>query len=305
MEASKPLWAITAHFNPEHDSTRLNNFRRFRKALDVPLLAVELGYSGSLELNGDDADILVQLRGDSVLWQKERLLNVAAQALPPHVEYVAWLDSDIEFLDASWPYAAVQSLAHNRLVQLFEHLIDLEPDSTAKNPGFLEHTGKSFVAFELEGGPKTKELRPGKRYRPRCPGAAWAARRALIERHGLYDALILGAGDAALALSAYGKFDELVQVAKLNTAQQGHYLAWARPFYADVQGRVGVLKGTIFHFWHGALSSRFYRERNEGLIPFDFDPYADIRIDDQGCFVWASDKPALHALVRTFWTHEL
>lgn len=49
------------------------------------------------ELSQVEAEILVQLRSTPVLWQKERLLNLAHQYLPGSVEYVAWLDCDLIF----------------------------------------------------------------------------------------------------------------------------------------------------------------------------------------------------------------
>lgn len=301
MDWSSQIWAITSYFNPRRYRLRLENFRHFRNALRAPLLVVELSYGDAFELCPDDAEILVQIRGGSELWQKERLLNVAIQKLPSDVIYVAWLDCDIEFSELRWAEAAVQALQHDRIVQLFEHLIDLEPDST-RHVASPEYTGKSMASFVRNGGPETKEFPPGspKRYRPRNPGLAWAARRSLIEKHGFYDALILGGGDAALALAAYGRFNELKPL--LNSAQTNHYLNWARPFFNDVKGSVGFLEGTIFHHWHGNLADRRYNERYEGLSQFDFDPYADVKIDNNGCFVWSSDKPTLHAFVKDYWT---
>jgi len=50
---------------------------------------VELSFDGRFELTDDDADILVQLSGGAVLWQKERLLNLALNAVPSAVKNVA------------------------------------------------------------------------------------------------------------------------------------------------------------------------------------------------------------------------
>src|SRR5450759_1082712 len=74
------LWAITSYFNPVGYRRRLSNFRIFRERLKVPLVVVELTYGSDFELQEQDADILIQLRGGAVLWQKERLLNLALQS---------------------------------------------------------------------------------------------------------------------------------------------------------------------------------------------------------------------------------
>src|SRR3974377_2142226 len=98
----KDLWAITCYFNPMRYRRRLINFRIFREYLKVPLVVVELAFGPEFELQAQDAEILIQLRGGAVLWQKERLLNVALQALPKDCHKVAWLDCDIVFKALDW-----------------------------------------------------------------------------------------------------------------------------------------------------------------------------------------------------------
>src|SRR5690349_10101249 len=81
------LWAITSYFNPLDYRRRRQNYRAFRERLPLPLLTVELAYR-SPELAAGDADLLVQLRGRDVMWQKERLLNIAVARLPPECDRV-------------------------------------------------------------------------------------------------------------------------------------------------------------------------------------------------------------------------
>ena len=76
------LWSITCYFNPVGYRRWLENCRTFRQHLKVPLVAVELSFGEEFELAAGDAHILVQLRSSSVLWQKERLLDVALRSLP-------------------------------------------------------------------------------------------------------------------------------------------------------------------------------------------------------------------------------
>src|SRR5262245_13099430 len=78
--AEGDFWAITTYFNPARYRRRLSNFKIFRKHLKLPLIAVELSYSDGYELQDEDADVLIRLRGGAVLWQKERLFNVALKA---------------------------------------------------------------------------------------------------------------------------------------------------------------------------------------------------------------------------------
>ena len=91
------LWAITSYFNPAGYRRRLANYRLFRKSLIVPLITVELAYRKQFELTEGDAEILIQLQGNDIMWQKERLLNVALRALPPHCRSIVWVDRDVIF----------------------------------------------------------------------------------------------------------------------------------------------------------------------------------------------------------------
>jgi hypothetical protein len=131
-------------------------------------------------------------------------------------------------------------------------------------------------------------------------GLAWAGRRAVLQRHGFYDAGIVGGGDRAMACAAYGCWQGLEQTHRMNLAQQRHYRNWAEPFFASVRGRVGYVEGSVCHLWHGTIQSRGYRSRFEGLAPFGFDPYTDIALDARGCWRWSSPKPALHEYVRRY-----
>jgi len=78
--ASDRLWAVTAYFDPFGDGQRLPAYREFRRRLLAPLVAVELSFGDTFHLDEEDADIVVRLQGGAVLWQKERLLNLALRA---------------------------------------------------------------------------------------------------------------------------------------------------------------------------------------------------------------------------------
>src|SRR5215204_4074910 len=95
---TQPLWAITSYFNPMRYGRRLANYRLFREHLPLPLIPVELSFGANdFELREGEADVLIQLRGQDVLWQKERLLNVALGELPSGCTKVVWLDCDVVF----------------------------------------------------------------------------------------------------------------------------------------------------------------------------------------------------------------
>ena len=69
---------------------------------------MELSFDGRFELTDNDADILIQLSGGAVLWQKERLLNIAIQSVPKNGKNIAWLDCDVIFERPDWMDEAEQ-----------------------------------------------------------------------------------------------------------------------------------------------------------------------------------------------------
>ncbi|MGK7943573.1 MAG: hypothetical protein AB4058_03810 [Microcystaceae cyanobacterium] len=94
--------AVTSYFNPLKYRSRKRNYLFFKNQLSIPLLTVEWSPNGQFDLTEKDADFLIQLSSGDLMWQKERLLNLAFSQVPDHFKYVAWLDSDIVFLDQDW-----------------------------------------------------------------------------------------------------------------------------------------------------------------------------------------------------------
>jgi hypothetical protein len=309
------LWAVSSHFNPCHYERRLRNHRLFRERLTVPLLSVELSVDGEYELDAADADTIVRLRTTDILWQKERLLNIAIEMLPKSCDAVAWLDADVLFERDDWPRETLRLLDRYLMLQLFSRFTDLPRDvlSPGRVPNALLSTGPSFAflcaiggheaeLFDSMWGNRESATPNGIRVeRTRQSGLAWAARRELLARHGLYDVCILGSGDRPIACAAYGRFENSAQNFIRNEQQRRHYLNWARGFSASVGGRVFYVEGDLCHLWHGELRDRRYRERWRDLAPFAFDPFTDIAIDENGCWRWSSQKPEMHAYVARYF----
>jgi hypothetical protein len=301
------LWAITSYFNPIGYRRRLPNFKVFRERLEVPLVAVELSYGSAFELQENDADILIQLRGNAVLWQKERLLNLALQALPDSCRKVAWIDCDIFFGSANWVESANRLLDRFALIQMFKRAHYLSPHWTAvKNyASEVEVTRPSF-AYSVSSGLTPTACLAGTfdlRDNTTCTnGIAWAARRALLDKHGFFDACIIGGGDTAMGGAATHCADDVIKSHYMNERQQDRYVAWARPFYESVRSEIGYLDVDLFHLWHGDVEDRRARARHEGLQQFQFDPFVDIAVDTNGCWRWNSDKRELHDYVRGYFS---
>lgn len=301
-----PLWALTCLFNPAGYRRRLQNYRWFRSCLGVPLITVELSFSGSFSLTPQDAEVLIQLDQGDILFQKERLLNIALEHLPPGCRAVAWVDCDVVFGSPDWAEPTLDALERYQVVQPFSERYDLVPDagpeaiSTHAGPpdrlsvmAKIDRDGLSAADFDVEWPPLGKP----------SWGLVWAARRDLLDRHGLYDACIFTGGDVAIFCAAYGAMEGRFMRRRMNAASHRHYLEWAWPFYETVRGSVGLVEGRLYHLWHGGIAERRYRECLEDLKAFEFDPATDIALTGQKTWRWASHKPELHAHVRQyFWS---
>jgi len=301
---SAKLWAITCYFNPVGYRRRLENYHTFRRRLKVPLVAVELSFDGSFQLSSADADVLVQVHSPAVLWQKERLLNVALKSLPSGCDKVAWLDCDILFESDDWVERAVLALDEFALLHLFEERNELPMDFIPDNPGAWRTTLKSqSVLYRLAAGEMIAEdvVTPGLLKKHSTSGLAWAGRRDVLEEHGLYDACIIGSGNMAVLSAALGVPGHFAQAVEMNPLRTKHYLEWATPYFDRVQGRVGYIAGSVFHLWHGDLNNRRHQARHAPFARFDFDPYTDIALDSNGCWRWSSEKTELQQFMKDYF----
>jgi hypothetical protein len=100
---------ITVVFNPIKYRSRYELYHKFDEHMTrsgVILLTVECIFDvddelglpkQKFELTRSTDPRHLQIKAPSVLWLKENLINIAVKRLPLYIEYVAWLDADIEF----------------------------------------------------------------------------------------------------------------------------------------------------------------------------------------------------------------
>ena len=297
------LWALTGFFNPAGYRRRLTNYRLFRERLTVPLVAVELAYGPHFELTDADAEILIQLRGGDVLWQKERLLNIALGALPKTCRKVVWVDCDIVFDADDWAARVSHMLDRFAFVQTFSHAHYLPRDW---QPGELRTTPPEFtrpsIASAIASGLAASTclaVDKERKYGKYAQGLSWAAHRELMDHFQFYDSCIIGGGDRAMVCAGYDCFDYILR--HMNERERARYRAWAEPFHNAIGGATGFVDGIVYHLWHGEIRDRHYRERQKFLAPFNFDPFEDIVIGDNGCWRWNTNKPEMHAYVKGYF----
>jgi hypothetical protein len=294
------FWVVTSYFNPVGYRRKLLNYKVFRQRLAAPLVAVELSHDAPFELGPDDADILVQLRGGDVMWQKERLLNVAIGHLPGDCDYVAWLDCDVIFGRSDWVSAAIRELDHVSLCQLYRSVYHLARAvvSIGRESAILCHESIGYAVASGLVAPVASIGDSAAGIFKR--GHGWCTRRELLGAHGLYDRNILGGGDRLVAHAVTGQVEEVIVLDGMTPSHADDYRQWAARFCQAVNG-IGYIEGDLFHLWHGDLERRRYRTRLRILSSCGYDPATDIALDTEGCWRWNSSKPELHRMVREYF----
>jgi hypothetical protein len=296
------LWAITCYFNPAGFRRRRDNYLEFRRHLSLPLVTVELAYGSRFELESEDTDVLLQVTGGDVMWQKERLLNLALSALPSSCTQVVWMDADVILNNDAWVDAVDAGLQRYALLRPFETSPYVGPEWTVAdmNSADAQIQAKTLpmAHFDAEDAPAScqRVLLPAKPW-----GKAWAAKRELLSAHGLYDACVVGGGDVAIVFAACGQFEKACELLRLDGKRRQHYLDWAHGFHESTGGRVGYLEGIAYHLWHGAVADRRYGERHEEFRRFGFDPQRDIESDETGCWRWNGADPEMQDFVRRYF----
>lgn len=301
------IWGITAYFNPMHWRCRRENFLQFRRSLTIPLVAVELGYDGQFDLTPDDADVLLQFPASSVMWQKERLLNLALAAVPPGVTKIANLDGDVVLGRPDVWEAVSEALDQTPLLQPFSQVYYL-PESHPCDFSLLEKTIKPSpgYAWLRQHGTTNMELCNPAWGNPResppvTYGLAWAFRREVFAERGFYDAWIVGGGTRVHCFAVDDQWQEAAAAMRFHPAMREHFRRWSHGFHRAVRGEWGYVPGPVAHLWHGEPAARKYRQRYEDFARFHFDPQVDLTFDENGAWKWNSAKPEMHQYLNEYF----
>ncbi len=294
------MHALTCLFNPSGYRTKLENYRRFRARLaaqGVPLFTVECAFGDSDFALDPGADVL-QLRARDVMWQKERLLNLAIRALPASVDKIAWLDADLLFASDTWAAETSARLDEFPILQPFEVVIRL-PQGHEEFRG----QGQAWRSFASVYRDQPHELLGGNFDAHGHTGFAWAARREWVERHGLYDACIAGSGDHMMAHAFAGDWDSkcIQRILGSANAHRAWFAAWCGHVYPHLRAQLGFTPGAVHHLWHGEMADRRYVVRNRELADFAFDPASDLVPAANGVWEWSAAGERMRDWARAYF----
>ena len=296
-----PLWAICCYFNPVGYRRRVENYRHFRSNLNVPLITVELGYDGRFDLGQDAAEIHIRVDSQDVMWQKERLLNIALEYLPDDCAYFAWLDADVVFDDVNWAAKSIEALQRYPLIQPFDRVFESTPANPANSVNPVNTQGHSLAYIYSSGTDMSTLLSGNMRIKGCNGGLAWVARREVFATDAFYDTCIMGSGNRAMLCAAFGQEQYAVSYLQMPAAWEAHYREWAQRHRQQVGGDVGYIAGSVTHLWHGDLRDRAYKSRHREFREYQFDPNVDIMLDDSGCWRWSTDKAQMQDYVSRYF----
>lgn len=129
-------------------------------------------------------------------------------------------------------------------------------------------------------------------------------REAWDQLGGLIDTGILGASDWYMAHALTGN---LSWVCDRDTPIGKDFYRWqdraANSLWAErpILGNLGVMKGSVFHYFHGPKANRRYGSREKILLDNAFDPELDLKRDYQGLYQITNRTPQLRRDVAAYF----
>ena len=148
-----PLYVIVPYFNYCGFKRRRELFLEFYNRIkDNPRIrivvceATERNHRFELPDNLPNVFQHIHIYTKDQLWIKENLINIAVRNLPTHWKYIAWLDSDIQFVEDDWVEKVIKRFEKYQVVQMFSTIVYLGPNKQALK------TDKSFGYMSRKSG---------------------------------------------------------------------------------------------------------------------------------------------------------
>ncbi|NCT54402.1 hypothetical protein GW758_00380 [Candidatus Falkowbacteria bacterium] len=291
------FWVLSAFFNPTKVLSKRDNYRCFRENLarqGLKLLTVECALNDNdFELEPGDADKLIQVRSNSVLWHKERLLNIGLKNLPADCDKIAWLDADIIFLDDSWAQEVAELLEKYHFVKPFNQAIRLDKKETAS-----VLLNNNLKELNLDNRPQYNNSQYSvdqKNLIIYMSVFGLCARLDIMQKIGFYDCLIIGSGDMIISGAILG---EKPYQNILPPALQKDIEKWTAKASNRVTDKgIAFISNSIVHLFHGRMINRNYSDRIKILKKRKFDPNQDLELNEDECLEWGSNKKRMHRQV--------
>ena len=260
---------ISCFYNPQDSPYRITAFNTFYnsiKHLNHHIIECVIG-DAEPQLENETSNI-TRVYTESLLWHKESLLNKIISELPEKYKYVFWVDADVIFTNKNWLVDSVEELQTKNIIQPFEYCVHLEKDELKPSFSMKEILMSSFpnkrnnkVWRSFCSNYATNELWKDENYNNHGHvGFAWGAKREVLEEVPLYDKALIGGADHIIAHASVGQINYCC-ISKSFTDNIDEINEWSKKFYKVTNGKVGYVKGELYHIWHGDIAKRQYFKR--------------------------------------------
>jgi hypothetical protein len=102
----------------------------------------------------------------------------------------------------------------------------------------------------------------------------------------------MGSGDYHMALGMVGNYKASVP-ASVSVGYANSIASWATRATIEVNGKLGFVRGTIEHPFHGRKSDRGYQTRWKMFLDSGFDPSIDLKRNTYGVLEFSGAQPNL------------
>jgi hypothetical protein len=274
------LAAIATFFNPLGWSSRRTNFAVFRDHLrrqGVPLYVAECRHPDrEWDIADSDAEEVFRYEESDLVWQKERLFNLAVARLPKEITAVALLDADIVFQNDRWAEDSLALLRDGyRVLQPFDYAYRAPRGMLEDFPGLqpprpeevfsLDPIASNLLLQESIAHRWQRELAGDTCLQPLWqahPGFAVVFDRKLVEEVGLYEKHTMGGGDGVVMRASLG-FTDVWIYRVMGRCLAANVRQWAKHWHAQLREDrlLAATEGRVVHLWHGTMENRQYNTR--------------------------------------------
>jgi len=282
----KPKLAVlTTFFNPKNYINLRYNYLKFSEKIKekADLFPIELSFNDDFFIEDEN---VIKIKGteENILWQKERLLNIALENLPKEYTNVAWIDCDIIFENENWVEEVNEKLKDYKVLHLFENVERIDGDDLS-----IIEKSKSIIKLIEEQNQIITKLVEGK------PGFAWAIRREVIDVIKFLDTQIIGGSDSLMFYSFVSTYRK---TGLLNDNWFSEFINWYNISSVEIGMSVYYIKGNIKHLYHGKRLNRKYNSRYSILNDIGFYPKKDLIIKNK---LWEFKNKENYKLLLSFF----
>lgn len=316
------FYVVTTIINAVRFKRRYELYWQFKEMCDaagVKLITVEAAFGNRQFMVTQKGNPMhVQVRTIEELWHKENMGNLGFNRMmhvDPLAREVAFVDADcapmrtpVDWFEETW-----HQLQHYEVVQMWEQMIDLDIafNPIATRPSFMYHYFKYGEPHPIILGQGDGYYMPG---RPKrlfgAPGLAWAYNVDAINKISaggggpLLDCAILGAGDSYMAAGMLGLIASQYDAKSITAGYARRLFRWQEMCERWIKRDVGVVGGTVYHYFHGEKIARGYATRGKILSSNDYDPDTDLKYDAYGLLqleTWDPRQIRLRDQIRAYF----